>query len=369
MYGKRSKVEMTPRNFEANDRLTRLNDYKKRKHPEYEGWKADLAPVIESIRDRIHNPESKKRILVLILGGGMKSPYSVGQMIGLSQMGFTSDKAHTVVGISCGAPIAAYYAAGDDQMREGAKMLLDTGSHPKFIDKTRIGRTVGLTEMLDEEIGDMATGPHKLDIDAMKKSKPRLYFGVTRRATRYSDPREEFLDAKTVEGGPLRGIHASMSIPYVTGEILEVNGVKYVDGAFDPLPVKALLEDKKIFPDKESLPTDILILPSQPFNTMDAFKLNKKEWALAKLSKAIGGAGSLLSLQLEKFLLIQEQLRRSLEELKAEKSINIGIVWPPDAGLGTLSNDRDDMKATMLASARDTIKQFGEEQPAEIMIE
>lgn len=69
---------------------------------------------------------------------------------------------------------------------------------------------------------------------------------------------------------------------------------------------------------------------------------------------------------LEKFLLIKEQLRQSLEKIREEEGVNVGILFPPDGGLAALGTDGDSIKAAVMESARGVIDEFGGIQPQDL---
>ncbi len=324
---------------------------------EFEKWQEGLRVVVENLKEKKNNPENKEvRPLLLILGGGMKGPYSAGQVAGLNEVGMTADVFDTVIGISAGAGTAAYYVAGPEQTLIGSSLFYEECTTPDFINARRISRVMDVEYLTAKAMGE---GEKKLDETAVRAAKTELYFGVTQLPKDGSDPQEEFINAKTAEPGLLPAMRASMSVPLVAGEVPPVNGIEYVDGAFDPMPIAAIIERFK--------PTDILVLPNTPFNRLDTFRLSKTEYVVAELAKALGSTGSLVSLgQLEKFMLIKEQLRKSMEYIQKEQHVNIGIMWPPDSNLDALRQNGDDIKTAVYESARGVIKEFGAEQPHDL---
>lgn len=64
--------------------------------------------------------------------------------------------------------------------------------------------------------------------------------------------------------------------------------------------------------------------------------------------------------QIQKFLAINESFRESLEMIRKNTKINIGIAWPPDCGLENLGIDPYDMEVAARRSARQIVKDFGE---------
>ena len=172
---------------------------------------------------------------------------------------------------------------------------------------------------------------------------------------------EEFINAKTASPGLRPAMRASMSVPLVAGEVPPVNGIAYVDGSFDPMPLKEIIERFK--------PTDILILPNTPFECLDAFRLSNGEYVIAELAKRLGPKFvPALAGQVEKFLLIKEQMRKSMEYLQEQSGVNIGIMWPPDAGLDVMRQDPYAIETAVLESARSVISRFDEQQPHDLRL-
>ena len=68
----------------------------------------------------------------------------------------------------------------------------------------------------------------------------------------------------------------------------------------------------------------------------------------------------------KKFLSIAKELRNMLEEFKTTEGVNIGVLWPPDAGLDTMDADADLIKYGVVEAARETYRQFGEKQPEKV---
>ena len=335
-------------------------DFEKRKHIEFQEWEKSLKEVKKNFKKRAENPEAKDaqgrriRTLIIIMGGGMKSARGAGQVIGLNLSGITADKVDMVGGASGGAVVATEYVAGPEETLKGAGMLTGPMATKKFINKLRLGKVVNLP--MAKKL--MLEGEYKIDTNAVMRSSTELRYVVTLPVTGNKDPEVRILDAKKIKPNMIEGIVSTMSIPYATGPIPEIDGVKYYDGGFAPLPIGEYIEEfVRTFGDS---PTDVLILPNAPFDAMENIKPTRVEYNLASLARTAS-----LN-QIEKGLILKEQLRESLEHIKKERGVNIGIMWPPDDALESLSIDTDDMEAAKIASARDAIRQFGGEQPDEI---
>jgi hypothetical protein len=119
--------------------------------------------------------------------------------------------------------------------------------------------------------------------------------------------------------------------------------IQYIDGAFSSIPIDELIE--------KFHPTDILVLPNVPFQRVEDF-VPASDW-VEKLPRA-GSIGTI-----RKFLQVSSELRKMLDFFQKEKGVNIGMLWPPDRGLGTLKNDPDIVQLGVYDTIRDTVRQCG----------
>ncbi|MFT7645206.1 MAG: hypothetical protein ACI9BF_000881 [Candidatus Paceibacteria bacterium] len=356
------------------EEASRDNEYfDKLKHSEHEAWQADLQPVIDSFIEKMDNPEKECINVIYMKGGGMKSAYTGGQVWALNEMGLTSDKVDYIFGSSSGSVVAATYAGGPEETNKGLRMLTGPLSSPDFISTKRaLSGDIIKLEMAEEEMNE---GEHAFDEEKIRDYQGKLYFSVTEPPEPdIPVPDVRFLDMKNEEENPSISsrIRSSMSISSrVTGEIPEIDGVKYRDGDYNQLPMSEVIAKVKetLSPGMEGVEINVMILPQTPFEIMDNIKPSQAEYNMASLGKfggimARGGIASLSEAQ--KLLLAREELRKDLEEIQEIEHVKIGILWPPDDGLGVTNIDSDAAQASILSSARDTIKQFGGEQPDSI---
>ncbi len=345
-------------------------DFDKRQHVEFEKWQESLRVVIENLKSRIENPnDPDNTVMLIMMGGGMKGPYTAGQGLALQMVGLTPEKVDMVVGTSTGAVVATAFVAGIEAMKKSTTMMLEELSSKDFINPARFWEVIKIRmikKLWTEE------GEYALNIDGIKKAKPDLIYTATEPVKGDEEPIVRLLDAKTIEPGMVDGVMASMSIPYITGEIPEIDGETYYDGGFGRMDIEAYIDE---FTKRHGKPPkNILILPTMPFDVLENIKPSVAEMKLAEFAQKRAGslvqAGSLdkaASLrQIEKGLLLKAEQRKALELIQQRKGIHIGIMWPPNSDLTTMSIDGGEMKEAVLSSARDTIKQFGEKQPDEI---
>ncbi|MCE9541216.1 hypothetical protein K8R03_01500 [Candidatus Kaiserbacteria bacterium] len=355
-------------------------DFEKRRNPEqkellhaeYKEWLKSLQPVIEGFMERVRHPEdTENTTMIIMMGGGMRGPYTAGQGISLQMMGITPDVVDMVIGTSTGAVVATAFVAGLEEMLKSTTMMIEELSSKNFIDAARVLKQEVIKLRLISDL--WSQGEYKIDTDKVVGSHPDLLYTVTEPVRGDEEPKVKYLDAKSISPGPIAGVISSMSIPYITGDIPAVNGVKNYDGGFGRMNIKNDIEEfKKRHNGKP--PKNILILPTMPFEYFEEMIPTADEIKFAKFARRRAGslmrAGSLdgaASLhQVEKGLLLKHEQRKAFELIQKETGVHIGVLWPPNSGLTTTSIDGDDMKEAVLSSARDTIKQFGGKQPDEI---
>ncbi|HEY4479665.1 MAG TPA: hypothetical protein VI981_04920 [Candidatus Paceibacterota bacterium] len=343
----RDAVELSAVDFAHEEALRDDVDFeRKRDEEEYEASERNLKPVIEALIQKRNNPERKDiRTLLVIPGGGMRCAVGAGQaLIGLNAVGM--DKAFdNVFGISGGGQVAAFFAGGKERSARGASIFYEECTYGEFIKKTRISRIMNV----DVVSNAMTSGEKELDQKAVRDSGIGLYLGVTR----VDDEKCEIINAKTARPGIMDALKATMAVPLFYGKDIEVNETKYMDGAFDPLPIQRLIEKFE--------PTHILILANVPFNRVDSFELSPGEYLLAEFLPKVGSLGTMA-----KFASNKKQMRESLEFIQKQSGVNIGILWPPDTNLDTLTTDPYKIEASELEAARGVIKAFGGEQPRDL---
>lgn len=323
----------------------------KRRHIEYQENAKRVRQVYKNFKERATNPKSKRRTLIYVASGGMLAALSAGQLATLNTLGITADKVDVVVGASSGGMAATSYVGGVEATKVGFKMQSGPLASKDFIDTdiSRAGNMVNLG-MVRKLLGE---GEYKLDQDAIRKSKTELAYVVTLPVTGNDDPEAAFLDAKTLPD--MRdGIVATMSIPYVTGDIPEIYGLKFLDGGFDPLPLKKLIETFE--------PTDILILTQGPFVPKKEVKPSTSQTVAAATARAFGLQ------QLAKALLIKERWRKGADQVEKDTNVNIAFLYSPHPGITQTTVDGSDLKASFLAAGYDAFGQFGE-QPREGLME
>lgn len=363
-------AKMSAKDFAHAEAIRDDADFERRKDVEFQAWDKDLKIVTHNITERIAgivNGEARKDIrpLLLIMGGGMKGASGAGQaLLGLpavleslahsSRTSVASESSavsldqvfDTVVGISAGAPTAAY-VLNEEQASAGASIFYKECTKGEFISR-KLKRLPRIMD-IDVVTQAMSHGEKALEQRRVLDSKADFFIVVTGK----EDGKCELIDAKTAKPGMMDAIAASMAVPIAYKKAIEVNGKEYIDGAFSPVPLEEII--------KKFNPTDILILPQVPFNRLDALKLSIGGRIISKFAHMFDSLGPV-----EKFVRISEELRVALEYARGQSKVNIGVLWPPDSNLNPLTTDPGQVEAAATESARGVIKAFGVEQPGKI---
>ncbi len=343
-----SPSEMSDYDSIRKDKSRDLDDFTKRLSLEFQKWDENLKPVLSSLLKKRNNMEDKSiRALLYILPGGMKGPYCAGTILGLNEMGMNKTF-DVVVGTSTGAGAVSYFAAGVEQSLIGASIYYENCISKDFLDFRRINKVMDVGVV----ISALREGDKALDQGAVKKARAEVYYGVTDKENGTS----EMINAKTAVPSMFDAIEASMTLPLLYKNLKEVNGKQYIDGIFAPISIKDLI--------KKFDPTDILVLPNVPFDHLESFELNMTEEFIINLLKFVPHFGSLNVV--EKFIRAKEEFRKLLEEIQEQNNVRIGVMWPPDSGLESITIDPKQIEMSIIKSFRKTIEEFGGEQPEEI---
>lgn len=185
--------------------------------------------VLEALRaKRDGGAGSEESSLLLIIDGGlMKGVYGAGAVIALTEGGHQT-AFDQVVGVSSGAPTAAYFLAGEAEL--GSSIFYEECASAAFIDWRRPRRAIDIEYLRDVFTG--STGK-VLPVERVFSGGVPLAFAVTEYTTatpRLVVPQDspEFFTA----------MHASLAMPAVLREPIMIDGVPYVDGGMStPHPV------------------------------------------------------------------------------------------------------------------------------------
>ncbi|KND51187.1 MAG: serine protease [Parcubacteria bacterium C7867-001] len=249
------------------------------------------------------------RPALLILSGVMRGVYGGGQTIALHQHGL-SNVFDTVVGISTGAPVAAYFVAND--IERGLTIYWNECATPEFLS---FRRSFGAERPMDIDYlgsvfrGETARGV-RLSQEALSRSRSALYTGVTCRRTGEGI----FLDAKLAQPDVVQAVQASLAAPWLSHGNVVVDGNSYIDGAGAlPFPAQEVIERFR--------PTDLLVLA----NCSPELKSSLPRSLLRSILVA-----SLPPSVRDAFATMDTRFQSSLAYLRSQEDCRYAIVWTDD---------------------------------------
>ena len=173
------------------------------------------------------------RPMLFVDGGLMKGSYGVGAGLALEELGYT-DVFDSIVGVSSGAPSAAYFVTGD--VKVGASLVWEECCARKFINPWRIWNQVDTFYFSAVLRGVTGKG---LQVEKVFTSPTNLYIAVADFETGqptllHPTDGEELLTA----------IQASILMPNISSDVVTFNDIRYVDGGFTrPHALKKSLEE------------------------------------------------------------------------------------------------------------------------------
>jgi len=182
--------------------------------------------VIEAIREKkqlmdLDEPHEHIKPMLFFDGGLMKGAYGVGAGLALEQLGY--NKIFTsVVGVSSGAPSAAYFLSGETSV--GASLVWEECCSRKFINPWRIWNQVDTFFLSAVLRGVTGKG---INADKVFSSGIDLYIAVAD----FETGSPELLRPRDEEE-LLTAIQASILMPNVSSDKVKFNDMRYVDGGF-----------------------------------------------------------------------------------------------------------------------------------------
>ncbi len=265
----------------------------------------------------------------------MRGPYGAGSAAALHELGL-GDVFDVVVGVSTGAPTAAYFLAGQDQVRLGSSLYYEECTSNAFMNPWRFKKLVDI----DQLITWMKRGPKALNTQAIRRHPSQFFVSaITRKG------HMELFDAKTAQPGMLEAIRASIAIPGLFGSWVPVNNTYYCDGGFDdPLPMSKVIT---MFH-----PTDVLVLPNQAFEIAKNYHPGFGDYVAGLLTlRQLGPRKSWDIVQ-------RKTTFRTTFESRPHPNIRIAFLWPPNAGLHEGTKNAKKLKKAFEDTRQKTLEWF-----------
>jgi predicted patatin/cPLA2 family phospholipase len=151
----------------------------------------------------------------------MKGAYGVGAGLALEELGF-NEAFSSIVGVSSGAPSAAYFVAHETDL--GAGLIWDECCSREFINVWRFWNQVNTNYFMNTVRGGTGRG---LNAETALASPVDLYIAVSNFTT--GEP--ELLKPETPEE-LFQAIQASILMPNVSRDLVKIKDIRYADGGF-----------------------------------------------------------------------------------------------------------------------------------------
>lgn len=261
-------------------------------------------------------------VMCIVDGGLMKGVYGVGAGLAFSEAGYY-DIFDTIVGISAGAPSAAYFLA--QQAEIGGSLIYEECCSKKFMNFWRFNNMLDTQYIVDTIFNKEEK---KLDVESVLRYKKRLRIGLAD----YETAECTLLQPETAH--ELReSMRASMSMPGLVKQKIFIRGRRYLDGASAvPHPLEVALQ---------TIPaTHVLIFTNQDKDTTDI------PWLEKLLNKTI------LRLRFSPALLKAVNNRRIARHSFVEKILHgytdmpVCLIWG-DGSIGSFERDPQKVKAVV----------------------
>jgi len=266
--------------------------------------------VIEAIKEkkRLRDagaPHGHIKPVIVVDGGLMKGSYGVGAGLALEELGY-SDVFDGVVGVSSGAPLAAYFVSGD--VARGASLVWEECCSRKFINMWRFWNQVNTGYLMSAMRSD---GAKALNTKKVLASRTSLYIGVAN----FKTGTPHLIRPKT-ESELLTAIQASILMPNVSNDSVHIDDIRYADGGFTRPHILQRALDK-------IEATHYLIITNQ--DHLDEFVPS-----LPKLERFLNH--TLFRLRMPKALRFAAHERwrermKVIKKMREEKSIPYALVW------------------------------------------
>lgn len=205
----------------------------------------DRNKVIERLFDRKRGKTDNYKIGLVIEGGGMRSVFAGGAMIGLAKLGL-SDCFDIIYASSSGSCAAAYFLA--DQTIEGTEIYYNELDGKKFINPFRFKKIMDLDYLFNQVMKEIVP----LDLEKVKRSKSLLKIFVSEAET----GRPMCFTNHSADVDLLKAIKASCSLPGFYNQGVDIEGYKTMDGnVAKKMPIEEAITDGC---------TDVLVVTTVP---------------------------------------------------------------------------------------------------------
>ena len=186
----------------------------------FEGDKSVIEAIIEKKRLMDAGaPHAHIKPMLFIDGGLMKGVYGAGAVKALEELGYTNVFT-SVVGVSSGAPTAAYFVSGE--VEKGITVYYEECCSKKFINVWRFWNQINTMYFAGAIRGVTGKG---ISANKVFTSKTKLYIGLSN----FTDGSPKLMLPETSDD-LYDAIQASILMPNISTDIIKFDDIRYVDG-------------------------------------------------------------------------------------------------------------------------------------------
>lgn len=267
------------------------------------------------------------RLLLLILGGTMRGAYGGGQVCALEAWGL-SEVFDNVVGISTGAPTAAFFLALQAVL--GTSIYHEECTTPRFMSlRWPPVNADYLAQLFRGEVG-----AKRLDQEAIYASRSNFFIAATCAMT----GKGILLDAKAAKPDIVQAIRASIAIPRFSGGPVAVGEEVCLDGAGAfAFPLREMMERFQ--------PTDVLVLANAPLPS-DNLLMRRIKHALDQTRYSLATVGYPAPVR-KTFIASKGRLLEEAAWFDEHRPPGVGIIWT-DGSVGSFERNPAKLKAASL---------------------
>jgi len=273
------------------------------------------------------------RSLLLLLGGGMAGIHGGAIAAALEHCGLVQFT--YVVGLSAGALTAAYLVAG--QAAVGASLYYEEFAGKQFVNYSRIGKILHLD--FAEQL--LRQGKKRLNVEAIRHAKSRLFIGVTS----FPDGRGVLLDARCPEIDLVTALKSSAAIPGLyDAPIYPIPGQRCIDGAIAfPFPIREVVAWFH--------PTHVVVVANAPPHEEPAVPPCEEALFIRALRHV---PNQLRHAMMQRY----ERFREGLAACGHLEGTKVFLLSPPENTLSCLTRDSRRLSQSFHVTLRATLRTF-----------
>lgn len=192
----------------------------------------DLIRLRARERDPAEPVAPRRKLALVVEGGGMRGVLSAGSLLAVDLLGFRS-AFDEIYAASAGAVNAAYFTSGQGGL--GITVYFDSINNRTFFNPYRPWKIIDVAYVYDHIVSVVK----KLDEDAIRRARTRLYLSVTDAISGCN----VLIEANTAADPIPQILKASSALPILYNRTVRLSTGLYVDGGItDPMPIRRAID-------------------------------------------------------------------------------------------------------------------------------